>query len=118
MTAALNALMHALHVAVIVFSCTGWVSAATRPAHLVLSALIALSWFVLGPLSRGGLGFCAITGIQHSIWRRQGRPTPSYMVFLVERLTGRAADPARVASVTQWVFYATTALSLALYLGT
>ena len=114
---ALNALLHGLHLSVIAFSCLGWVSPVTRPAHLALAALIALSWFVLGPLLGQGLGFCAITGVQHALWQREGRETPSYMVFLAERLTGRPADPARVNHVTQLVFYATSLASLALTLA-
>lgn len=107
--------LHALHLAVIAFSCFGWLSPRTRPAHLVLAALIALSWFVLGPLLGRGLGFCAVTGVQHALWRRQGRPTPSYMVLLAERALGREVDPGRVNLVTQLVFYGTTAASVALH---
>lgn len=111
----LNAGLHCLHLAVIGFSVLGWISPATRPAHLVLAALIAFSWFVLGPLMGRGLGFCAVTGVQHALWKRSDRETPNYMVFLAELLLRRHVDEARVGLVTQLVFYGTTAVSLALW---
>lgn len=113
MSMAANLALHGLHLSVIGFSCLGWLSPATRPAHLVLSALIALSWFVLGPLLGRGLGFCAVTGVQHALWRRAGRPTPSYMVWLAERVLRRPVDAERVSAVTWWTFLGTTAASLA-----
>lgn len=111
-----NALLHALHLCVIAFSCFGWLARATRPWHLALAAGIALSWFVLGPLV-GEVGYCAVTGVQHAVWRRltPDAPRPGYMAFLYERVTGRSADAARIAWWTQAVFYATTAASLALW---
>lgn len=115
-TAGLDLALHVLHLAVIVFSCVGWISETTRPAHLVLAALIGLSWFVLGPLLGRGAGFCAITGLQHEVWRRDGRATPSYVVLLAETLLGREVDPGRVNLVTQLVFYGTTLASLSLAL--
>lgn len=108
--------LHALHLGVIVFACVGWLSPQARPAHLALSGAIAASWFVLGPLLGQGLGFCAITGLQHALWRRSGRSTPSYMVWLAERTLRREVDTARVAKVTQWTFYGTSAASVALAL--
>lgn len=110
-----NGCLHVLHVAVIVFSCVGWLSPATRPAHLVLAGLIACSWFVLGPLI-GHPGFCALTGIQHHVWDELGRTErPNYMNFLYRKVTGRDPDPARVNMVTQLTFYCTTAASIALF---
>ncbi len=111
-----NGCLHVLHVAVILFSCLGWLSPATRPAHLVLAALIGCSWFVLGPLI-GHPGFCALTGIQHRVWGALGRAEkPNYMTFLYRKLTGRDPDPGRVQMVTQLTFYGTTAASIALFL--
>ena len=56
-------------------------------------------------------------GADTALWQREGRETPSNMVFLAERLTGRPAEPARVNRVTQLVFYATSPSSLALTLA-
>lgn len=110
-----NVVLHALHVAVIVFSCVGWIWAETRPLHLALAAGIAVSWFVVGPLT-GEVGFCVVTGAQHAVWRRldPAAPRPGYVRFLVERLTGRAVDSRAVAGWTQGVYYATTGLSITL----
>lgn len=110
-----NVLLHALHVAVIGFSCFGWIWAETRPWHLALAAGIAASWFVVGPLI-GQVGFCIVTGAQHAVWRRldPAAPRPGYVRFLLERLTGRAVDSRVVVGWTQGVFYATTAVSITL----
>ena len=111
-----NGCLHMLHLAVIIFSCVGWMSPVTRPAHLVLAGLIACSWFVLGPLI-GHPGFCALTGIQHRVWEGLGQTErPNYMSYLCRKLTGREPNPARVQTVTQLTFYATTAASIVLFL--
>ncbi|MEZ6017992.1 MAG: DUF2784 family protein [Planctomycetota bacterium] len=109
-----NALLHATHLAVICFSCVGWIWPETRPWHLALAAGIAVSWFVIGPLL-GDPGYCVVTGAQHALWRRLGHTEqPNYMSFLYARLTGRPPDSARIGRWTQGTFYATTTLSLAL----
>lgn len=111
---AANAALHALHLSVIVFSVFGWMSPVTRPFHLALAGGIAVSWFILGPLI-GHPGFCAITGIQHALWRKRGVvDPPNYMTYLAQKVTGKAPDAGRVACTTQWVFYGTTALSILL----
>jgi hypothetical protein len=110
-----NVLLHGLHLVLITFSVTGWMLPQTRPWHLVLAALVFLSWFVVGPLL-GRLGFCCLTGVQHAVWRRQGREVDnSYMSYLAERVTGKPPNAPRVECVTQIVFYVTTVLSLVLY---
>ncbi len=115
MKSAANLFLHALHLAVICFSFLGWIWPQTRPWHLVLAGLIAFSWFVLGPLI-GRSGFCFLTGVQHALWRSQGREAKAnYMVFLCEKILGRSPNSARVDVVTQAVFYSTTVLSLVLY---
>lgn len=111
---AANGVMHALHLAVISFSCVGWIWPTTRPLHLALAAGIAASWFVVGP-ALGRPGFCCLTGVQHALWARLGvAERPNYMSYLVTRLTGRAPNVRRVERATQAVFYATTAASIAL----
>ena len=106
-----NGLLHALHLAVILFSVLGWIWPSTRPWHLALASLIAFSWFVLGPLV-GKFGFCFLTGVQHALWRKVGvSDSTNYMSYLARRLTGREPNAARINLWTQWVFYATTALS-------
>lgn len=109
-----NASLHATHIAVIAFSVVGWVSPATRPYHLMLAAGTAVSWFVLGPLISDP-GYCAVTGLQQAVWRRMGvADPPSYVPYLVERVTGRVPDPVVARRVTQWTFFATTTASVAL----
>ena len=115
-----NGSLHALHLLVISFSLTGWAFAQTRAPHLVLSGITLFSWFVLGPIL-GRTGFCFLTGIQHCIWKRNGRSErPSYMSYLFKRLTGRAPGSPGAPSVraielvTQIVFYSCTLMSILL----
>ena len=109
---ALNACLHTAHLSIIVFTCVGWAWGATRPAHLVLCALIALSWFVLGPII-GRPGYCAVTGLQHRLWSQLGRVDhPNYVTFLYRALTGRPGDPRTIDLVTQGVFYAAALASI------
>ncbi|QDU69597.1 hypothetical protein [Engelhardtia mirabilis] len=110
-----SAALHLTHLAVIGFSTLGWLWAPARPYHLALAALIAASWFVLGPLV-GQPGLCAVTAVQHRIWERLAVERPqSYVVFLVELVTRRPANPVTVDRMTQAVFYATTVASIVLF---
>lgn len=113
----LNLGMHSVHLALIAFTCVGWIWPETRLAHLILCGLTLCSWFLLGPLI-GKPGFCAITGVQHALWSKQGRTDhPSYMSLLFETVTRRRASAHSIGLATQIVFYGLTALSLALWTG-
>ena len=77
-----NVSLHALHLIVIAFCLVGWAFPETRVLHLVACGLTLVSWFVLGSLI-GRRGYCFLTGIQHWIWAKQGRPErPNYMSYL------------------------------------
>lgn len=109
----LMALLHLLHVTIILFCVVGWLLPAARPWHLLLCALIFASWFVLGAWK--GWGYCLVTDMQWKLLRRMGRPVPpaGYVPMLCERLTGMAIDAHRVDKVTQGAFYFSTVASLA-----
>ncbi|MFT7676477.1 MAG: hypothetical protein ACI8QC_000448 [Planctomycetota bacterium] len=110
----LNALLHGLHLAVILFSCIGWIWPATRPWHLGLCGLVLTSWFLIGPIVDEP-GYCVLTGIQHKLWRKLGREDhPGYMVYLYEKLLRRPAPARTIARVTQLVLYSATLISVAL----
>ncbi len=108
----LNFALHALHLGVIGFTLVGWIWPSTRPWHLVLCALTACSWFVLGPIL-GQPGFCFLTGFQQRLWSHLGRGAQgNYMSYLFKRLTGRVPNVKAIDRATQAVFYACALLSL------
>ena len=111
----LNALMHAFHVAFIVFYLVAWAVPPLRTAHLVLTVVTLVSWFAIG-LVIGKPGFCLATEIQYRIRNRLGLQSEreSYIVYLVERLTGRTVRRRVANAVTQGVFYALAATGAAL----
>ena len=107
-----DAALHALHLAVIGFSLTGWIWPQTRVWHLVLCGLTLFSWFILGPLL-GKPGFCFLTGFQHRVWAKAGRSDqPNYMSYLFQRISGREPNVVAIDRATQVVFYGCTLLSL------
>ena len=111
-----NAALHGTHLAIILFTTLGWLVPAWRPAHLTLCALTVISWFGLG-IPYGKPGMCLVTEIRKTIWRRMGIVgRDAYMVYLVERITGKPPDPARTDLVTQAVFCTSAVVSLALFL--
>ncbi|HXK24790.1 MAG TPA: DUF2784 family protein [Myxococcota bacterium] len=111
-----NALLHALHVGIIVFTLIGWLWCGTRAAHLALLGLIAASWVLLAPFK--GFGYCLITDIQWRMRARMGIDVPEggYMRFLCNNLLGRDIDDARMDAITYSVTLVCCAGSIALSL--
>ena len=117
MNGTLNIAMHGVHLGLILFTTLGWLVPAWRPAHLVLCALTVFSWFGLG-IPAGKPGMCLVTEIQKKLWRRMAiEDRDSYVVFLLERITGRRPDPARTEVMTQATFYVSAVISLGLFLS-
>ena len=109
----LRALLHTLHFGVISFMMVGWIFCHTRALHLVLMALIALSWFGLGYFR--GFGYCLITDWQWRLMAYLGEEAPSggYIKYLGERLTGWPLDNDRVDRLTTGAFASAVIASLA-----
>ena len=109
----LRVLLHTVHFGVISFTIVGWASCHTRALHLVLMALIALSWFGLGYFR--GFGYCLITDWQWRLMARLGEEVPSggYIKFLGERLTGWSLDNDRLDRLTTGAYAAAVTASLA-----
>ena len=107
-----NTTFHFLHIALILFVLVGWIPEPLRVALLILCGLILLSWFGIGLIIRKP-GFCLITEIQYRIRKKLGiqMAPQGYMVYLGEKMTGRAISETRMEVVTQVVFYLVTALS-------
>jgi hypothetical protein len=111
-----NAALHGTHLVIILFTTLGWLVPAWRPAQLVLCALILLSWFGFG-IPSGKPGMCLVTELQKKLWCRMGiEDRDSYMVYLLEQITGKRPDPTRTEVATQATFYASAVISLVLFL--
>jgi hypothetical protein len=92
----LNSLFHVVHIAVILFVMFGWLFSELRLAHLVLVLLTLSSWFILGQWQ--GVGYCPISDLH---WKVKGalgtgRPTGSYIQYLLQRITRKKLNPATV----------------------
>ena len=105
-------LLHALHIAVMLFCITGWFFPETRNANLLLIVLIAMSWFGLGAFF--GYGYCAITALQWRIKNQLGdQPeTGSFVKYQLDSITGRSFDENMVNKLTQVSFYVSALASL------
>jgi hypothetical protein len=57
----LNVFFLVFHTLWMAFNMTGWAWKKTRRLHLLTMGLTALSWFVVGPLWYGTLGYCLCT---------------------------------------------------------
>ena len=75
-----------LHVAVIVFNCTGWIWQQTRKWHLWLIGITAFSWFMLG--WKYGWGYCFLTDWSWQIKRKLGETDlpNSFIQYGIEKL--------------------------------
>jgi hypothetical protein len=88
----LNVVFFIFHTAWIVFNCLGWMWQRTRPWHLAMVSLTALSWFGLGV--RYGWGYCPCTDWHWQVRARLGHDDPpSYIQLLIRELTGTDPGP-------------------------
>ena len=112
----LNPLFHVAHIAIISFVLVGWVIPEARFAHLVLSLLTLGSWFILGRWM--GEGYCPVSDWHWKIKESlgDGRPTVTYITFLLRKATGMDLASDQVNRVVIFVTVAVTMISLALNL--
>ncbi|MDE1464310.1 DUF2784 family protein [Spartinivicinus poritis] len=112
-----NWALHTLHIAIIIFSMTGWLFAVTRPYHLVLCGLIIFSWFGVGLLVKKP-GMCLVTELQKKIWKTMGiEDRDGYIIYLVEKITGKAANSKKADIVTQVCFFSAFVLSICFFMS-
>jgi hypothetical protein len=101
-----------LHPAIILFNLFGWIWKKTRRANLVLLLLTGGSWFILGLFF--GIGYCPFTQWHWEVLRRLGvhNLPPSYVKYLVLRLTGISFADRLVDTVTALCYFLALGLSL------
>lgn len=112
----LNPLFHLVHLSIISFVLVGWLIPGARPAHLVLSLLTLGSWFVLGRWM--GEGYCPVSDWHWKIKGAigEGRPTVTYITFILRKITRTELDSNQVDRVVVVVTITVTLLSLFLNL--
>ncbi len=115
----LNIMLHGIHLAIVVFSITGWLFAKTRTAHLILLLATLVYWYGFGPILRrkGWYGHCLVTDLQWELKKRLGHDVPAwgYIKYLTDRISGRDTDEKIVDCVTKWVFFSSLAASAILF---
>ena len=101
---ALDYLLHFIHVAIMVVCIFGWMYEPLRPLHLIVMALVALSWFGLGLVF--GIRYCILTDTQWRIKRHLGREpeTRSYVKHMLEKITGRTIDHKITNRITLYTY--------------
>jgi membrane associated rhomboid family serine protease len=112
----LDIFFFAFHSSVILFVLFGWIWRKTRPAHLGLVILTALSWFGLGLWF--GIGYCPFTDWHWRVRYAMGDydlPN-SYVKFLLDKLTGLDFNAGIVDAATVTGFVMACVLSVCLNL--
>lgn len=86
--ALLNSFFYVFHSGIVLFILSGWIWRGTRRFHLVLLIGTAFSWFILGIWY--GFGYCPCTDWHWQVRTKlgYGDMPSSYLVFLVQKITG------------------------------
>lgn len=92
MLAVLDAALFVFHTVLIAFNMVGWAWRRTRVAHLVVLAMTAFSWFVMGAFY--GWGYCLCTDWHFRVRRLRGAPVTesSFVQLLIGKATGVHLD--------------------------
>lgn len=111
---ALDIFFFVFHTGLVLFVVVGWAFRRTRLAHLVLVALVGVSWFGLGLWY--GIGFCPCTEWHWRVREQLGyvEMPDSYLEFLFERLTGLDVSATAVDAVAFGSFLASACVSIVL----
>jgi Protein of Unknown function (DUF2784). len=106
----------AFHTLWVVFNMAGWAWRRTRRLHLVTMGLTAFSWFVIGPLWYGTLGYCLCTDWHWAVRRQLGYADRSqgYVHFLAHTLLGLDLSPRATDLLTGGVFGLAAVMTVAL----
>lgn len=105
MLAVLDAGLFVFHTVLIAFNMVGWAWRRTRVAHLVVLAMTAFSWFVMGAFY--GWGYCLCTDWHFRVRRSRGVPVPeSSFVQLLGKTLGVPLDRGTADALAVGVFAA------------
>jgi hypothetical protein len=104
MYAFLDKFFFIFHALLILFSLFGWIWKKTRRANLIVLALIAGSWFVLGLWY--GIGYCPCTDWHWQVRTKLGHydMPDSYVKFLIGTITGLDLS-AQLVDILTLTFY-------------
>jgi hypothetical protein len=107
-----NYFFYIFHTVLILFNCLGWIVPKFRRWHLISLLLTAFSWFVLGIWY--GWGYCVCTDWHYMVLRELGQTgmSPSYIHFLILKLTGLDFPEQTVDIATVVVFAASLVVSV------
>ncbi|HET9058134.1 MAG TPA: DUF2784 family protein [Chitinophagaceae bacterium] len=100
----LNIFFFVFHTVFTLFNMVGWIFPKTRKLNLITLLLTAFSWFVVGIWK--GWGFCYCTEWHWQVRERLGYTdqSPSYIHFLILKLTGINFSLPLVETATVIVF--------------
>ena len=100
----LNIFFFVFHTTFTLFNMTGWIFRNTRRWNLLTLSLTAFSWFVLGIWY--GWGYCVCTQWHRDVrgWLGYENESPSYIHFLIFKLTGINFPHQPVENITGIVF--------------
>lgn len=101
-----------LHLLIIGFNLCGWIWPSTRRLHLIIVALTAGCWLILGIWY--GLGYCPITDWQWQ-WKEKmgesGLPA-SFIKYFADKLTGKDISATLIDVLTAVGFFSAAFLSV------
>jgi len=99
-----NVFFFVFHTALILFNVFGWIPATTRRWNLITLLLTLFSWTVLGIWK--GAGYCLCTDWHWQIRRAMGikENADSYIVLLVQKISGWTPPTSLANTVAMWVF--------------
>jgi hypothetical protein len=112
MHALLDFILTVAHLAIIGFNVFGWIWRKTRKAHLILVALTAASWFLLGIWY--GWGYCFLTDWHWNVKRKLGETDlpNSFIKYAVDRISGSDLNTNTVDGWTLGIFMLVIAVTV------
>lgn len=95
-----NYFFYVFHTALILFNLFGWLHVKMRKLNLIALLTTFSSWVLLGFWK--GLGYCFLTDWHYQVLRALGERgmSSSYLVFLIEKITGWSPNIELVDQIT------------------
>lgn len=105
MLAAIDWLLTALHIAVVLAFVLLWIPRATWRWHGRLAVIVAFSWLAIG-LVKGSVGYCFLTDLHWRVKRARGEThlPGSFLKYVADRVTGADISPRVIDHVAAAVF--------------